>query len=92
MPLRKYLSLGKRWVLERCNLLLKAVFSRLPIQNRVFFYSIRADGKLLENSQCVYDALGNVQKVVVARMLPHPGAAQAENLLLSFDQPCDRHR
>lgn len=39
--------------------------------NRVFFYSIRADGKLLENSQCVYDALGNVQKVVVARMLPH---------------------
>lgn len=72
MPLRKYLSLGKRWVLERCNLLLKAVFSRLPIQNRVFFYSIRADGKLLENSQCVYDALGNVQKVVVARMLPHP--------------------
>lgn len=72
MPLRKYLSLGKRWVLERCNLLLKAVFSRLPIQNRVFFYSIRADGKLLENSQCVYDALGDVQKVVVARMLPHP--------------------
>ena len=50
MPLRKYLSLGKRWVLERCNLLLKAVFSRLP------------------------------------------SAAQAENLLLSFDQPCDRHR
>ena len=62
MPLRKYLSLGKRWVLERCNLLLKAVFSRLPIQNRVFFYSIRADGKLLENSQCVYDALGNVKR------------------------------
>lgn len=26
----------------------------------------------MENSQCVYDALGNVQKVVVARMLPHP--------------------
>lgn len=50
MPLRKYLSLGKRWVLERCNLLLKAVFSRLPIQNRVFFYSIRADGKLLKTA------------------------------------------
>lgn len=72
MPLRKYLSLGKKWVLERCNLLLKAVFSRLPIQNRVFFYSIRADDRLLENSRCVYDALGDVKKVVVARMLPHP--------------------
>lgn len=72
MPLRKYLSLGKKWVLERCNLLLRAVFSRLPIRNRIFFYTIRADGKLLENSQCVYDALEGVEKVVVARMLPHP--------------------
>lgn len=72
MPLRKLLSLGKKWVLERCNLMLRAVFSRLPIRNHVFFYTIRADGKLLENSKCVYDALEGVEKVVVARMLPHP--------------------
>lgn len=72
MPLRKLLSLGKKWVLERCNLMLRAVFSRLPIRNHVFFYTIRADGKLLENSKCVYDALEDVEKVVVARMLPHP--------------------
>lgn len=41
MPLRKYLSLGKRWVLERCNLLLKAVFSRLPIQIVSFLFHPR---------------------------------------------------
>lgn len=72
MPLKKFLSLGKKWVLERCNLLLRAVFSRLPIRNRVFFYTIRANGTLLENSRCVYDALEGVERVTVARMLPHP--------------------
>lgn len=72
MPLKKRLSLAKKRVLERCNLLLRAVFSRLPIRKRVFFYTIRANGKLLENSQCVYDALEGVDRVVIARMLPHP--------------------
>lgn len=72
MPLRKLLSLGKKWMLERCNLLLRAVFSHLPVRNRVFFYTIRANERLLENSRCVYDALEGVKKVTVARMLPHP--------------------
>ncbi len=72
MPLRRILSLSKKWMLERCNLLLRALFSRMPVRNRVFFYTIRADGRLLENSRCVYDALEGVERVVVAKMLPHP--------------------
>ncbi len=42
----------------------------LPIKNRVLFFSIRSDGKLLDNMQAVYDAL-DAQKVVFAKMYPH---------------------
>ncbi len=42
----------------------------LPIQNRVLFFTIRANGKLLDNAKAVYDAL-NAKKVVFAHMLPH---------------------
>ena len=45
-------------------------YRRKPLQNRVFFYTIRADGKLLENISCVYDGC-NCEKVVFAKMLPH---------------------
>lgn len=47
---------------------LKAV---LPVFNRVFFYSIRNDGALLENSAAVYNALPDVKKVIFASRLPH---------------------
>ena len=43
---------------------------RLPLRSRAFFYTIRADGRLLENLACVYDAL-DCEKVVFAHMLPH---------------------
>ena len=42
----------------------------LPIKNRVLFFSIRSDGKLLDNAQAVYDAL-DAEKVVFAKTYPH---------------------
>lgn len=42
----------------------------LPIQNRVLFYTIRADGTLADNAKAVYDAL-DCKKVVFAHKLPH---------------------
>lgn len=46
------------------------VFGHMPIKNRVLFYTIRADGKLLDNAKAVYDAL-DAEKVIFAHMLPH---------------------
>lgn len=46
------------------------IFSSMKIRNRAFFYSIRSDGRLLENAACVYDAC-KCKKVVFAKMLPH---------------------
>ncbi len=42
----------------------------LPLKNRVLFFTIRSDGKLLDNAQAVYDAL-DAEKVVFAKMYPH---------------------
>ena len=42
----------------------------LPIRNRVLFYTIRANGRLLDNAKAVYDAL-DADKVIFAHMLPH---------------------
>lgn len=53
-----------------------AVCKCMPIKNRVLFYTIRADGKLADNSKAVYDALG-CEKAIFAHMLPH-------SLLLEF--------
>ena len=55
-----------RGVIRFCN----AGFRLLPVQNRAFFYTIRANGKLLENIDCVYRAC-DCKKVVFAHMLPH---------------------
>ncbi len=54
-----YLS---KWITE--------FYRRQPLQNRVFFYTIRANDALLENMQCVYDGC-NSEKVFFAKMLPH---------------------
>lgn len=45
-------------------------YRRKPLQNRVFFYTIRANGVLLENINYVYGNC-NCEKVVFAKMLPH---------------------
>ena len=46
------------------------VFGHMPIKNRVLFFSIRANDKLLDNAKAVYDAL-DADKVIFAKMLPH---------------------
>jgi len=60
----------RRKVLNFLNRLWCAVCKCLPLQNRVLFYTIRADGKLADNSKAVYDAL-DAKKVIFAHMLPH---------------------
>ncbi len=60
----------KKYLISRLGIILRYIYGLLPIQKRVFFYTIRADGKLLENSKLVYDAL-DCKKVVYAKMLPH---------------------
>ncbi len=61
---------NRRKILEFINKLW-CVFCRcLPIRNRVLFFTIRANGKLLDNAKAVYDAL-DAKKVVFAHMLPH---------------------
>lgn len=55
------------------NYLLKyiTIFCRKSkLKDRVFFYTIRADGVLKENINCVYENL-DCKKVVFAKMLPH---------------------
>ncbi|MBQ2841929.1 MAG: CDP-glycerol glycerophosphotransferase family protein [Clostridia bacterium] len=42
----------------------------LPLKNRVLFFSIRANGKLLDNAKAVYDEL-DCPKVVFAARVPH---------------------
>ena len=60
----------RRKVLNFLNRLWCAVCKCLPLQNRVLFYTIRADGKLADNSKAVYDAL-DTKKIIFAHMLPH---------------------
>lgn len=43
----------------------------LPVRRRVFFYTIRADGQLLENLRFVFDGC-DCKKVAFAHVLPHP--------------------
>ncbi len=69
----KGIALLKRVKNVAVNYLLKFItvfFTKQKLQNRVFFYSIRADGMLKENINCVYEAL-DCNKVVFAKMLPH---------------------
>lgn len=51
---------------KACCLLCKM----MPMKNRVLFFTIRADGKLLDNSKAVYDSL-KADKLIFAHMLPH---------------------
>ena len=44
--------------------------SRLPVRDRVLFFSIRRDGELDDNLKCV-EAHWNGKKIVASKMLPH---------------------
>lgn len=48
----------------------------LPLKSTVLFYTIRADGKLADNSKAVYDAL-DCKKAIYARKLPHSQISKA---------------
>ena len=64
----------KRFLKECYHMFLRiwvAVCRRLPLKKRVLFFSIRAEGRLLENAQCVYDAL-DAEKTVFAHKYPMP--------------------
>lgn len=50
--------------------ILSCIFKLFPLKERVCFYSVRSDGKLLENAKCVFDKL-DCEKIVLANMLPH---------------------
>ncbi len=61
---------NRRKLLELLNKLWCGFCRCLPVRNRVLFFTIRANGKLLDNAKAVYDAL-DAKKVVFAHMLPH---------------------
>jgi CDP-ribitol ribitolphosphotransferase len=51
----------------------------LPLRNRVFFYSIRANNRLLENNLYVYGGLDK-KKIFFTRTLPHSNKVQMKML------------
>lgn len=70
---QKGINLLKKVKNVAVNYLLKFItifFTKQKLQDRVFFYSIRADGMLKENINCIYENL-DCKKVVFAKMLPH---------------------
>ncbi len=76
--LKRIISYGmRRKVLTLLNHIWVALCSALPVKNRVLFYSIRADGKLLDNSKAVYEAL-NYKKIIFARKQPHSKLKKAK--------------
>ena len=74
----------KRALTRRCIKAFVLCCRLLPVQNRVFFYTIRANGRLLENLACVYTAC-DCEKVMFAHMLPHSFALslRARRLMLT---------
>ncbi|HZJ77782.1 MAG TPA: CDP-glycerol glycerophosphotransferase family protein [Clostridia bacterium] len=65
-----FLKRVKKMLIYSYDMFLKATLGRLPLRNRVLFYTIRSNGDLLENSKCVYDKL-DAKKTVFAHALPH---------------------
>lgn len=60
----------KRLAVNLIGRILVFFFRKMPVKDRVFFYTIRSNGKLLENISYVYHSC-NCKKVVFAKMLPH---------------------
>ena len=50
--------------------ILSFIFKLIPMKDRVYFYSIRNNGSLMDNAKCVYDML-ECDKLFTAKMLPH---------------------
>ena len=60
----------KKKLIHILSVLTIALFRCLPVRKRVFVYTIRSDGALLENLDAVVQNLG-VETVIFAKMLPH---------------------
>ena len=60
----------RRKILDFLNKCWCALCKCMPLRDVVLFYTIRADGKLADNSKAVYDAL-DCKKIIFAHMLPH---------------------
>lgn len=70
---RRGINILKRVKGKAVNLIGRAItkyYSRKKLHDRVFFYSIRANGELRENIRFVYENC-DTEKVVFAKMLPH---------------------
>ena len=63
------LSLRRR-ALVFLNRLWVFICSRLPLQKRVLFYTVRSDGKLIDNAEILYNSL-YCKKIIYARKPPH---------------------
>ena len=74
----------KRKLIHFLSVLTVALFHCLPVRKRVFVYTIRSDGALLENLDAVVQSLG-VKTVIFAKMLPHTrlDALRVRRLLLT---------
>lgn len=69
--LKKILNVKtRRRILEFLNRSWCFICRRLPLRETVLFFTIRADGRLLDNAKAVYDAYDG-KKVIFAHMLPH---------------------
>ena len=60
----------RRRILVSFNRMWCALCRCLPLRNVVLFYTIRADGALLDNAKAVYDACDG-KKIIFAHKLPH---------------------
>ncbi len=67
----------RRAVLDFLNRFWIKICMALPVKNRVCFYTIRADGRLLDNALALYDAL-DCKKVIFASKLPHSKLRKAK--------------
>lgn len=60
----------RRKILTLLNHLWVSFCGSLPIKNRVLFYTVRANGKLLDNSRVLWEAL-DCDKIIFAHKLTH---------------------
>jgi len=68
--LKNQLKFLRRLFISMSDAFFQTTMGSLPVRNKVLFYTIRANGKLLENSKCVYDKL-DAKKSICAHLLPH---------------------
>ena len=61
---------ARRAFLVFLNRLWVCICSRLPLKNRVLFYTVRSDKCLIDNAKILYDSL-DCKKIIYAHKPPH---------------------